>query len=95
MSNLALPAPARLDERADATAAVRQHTKLNIVDALAFQFAEPAPSPVQWPGLSQGMSTETAMSSEIDLSFDSFVSSGFVSLAGSDEKNPVREILDL
>lgn len=91
---VALSAPARLGEKADAIAAVRQHAKSNILDAPASQVAEPAAPAVESPGLTQGMSSETDMSSEIDPGSDPFVSSSFVSLAGSDEKTPVKILRD-
>lgn len=91
---VALSAPARVGEKADAIAAVRQHTKSTIVDALASQVAEPAPVPVESPALSQVMSSETDMSSVIDPGYEPFVSSGFVSLVGSDEKIPVKILRD-
>lgn len=89
---VALSATARLGEKA--VAAVRQHMKSNITDALASQIAEPAPSPVEFLGPSQRVSTVTEMSSEIDAGYDPSVSSGFVSLAGSDENIPVKILND-
>ena len=68
-------------------------TQSQTEDALASQVAEPTLYPVESPGLSQGVSSKTDMSSEIDPGYDPFVSRGFVSLAGSDEI-PVKILRD-
>ena len=87
---VALSAPARLSEKAEAIAAVKQLTESNAAAAHVSLPSEPVPSPGESPMFSPGESSQADEAKEVHPGYKPYVTSGFVSLGGSDKKFLLR-----